>query len=111
AHSDRGALDAHAHEAIAAAALLADAATAVAVLVLGELSADLGAAGADRVYVAGDCDKGLSDPARELALVTRLVTALEPHHVVLPDNGIGDGDLGRRLAARRGVSVATQVVE
>ncbi|WP_332693413.1 FAD-binding protein [Devosia sp.] len=111
AHSDRGALDAHAHQAIAAAALLADATTAVAVLVLGELTEDLSPLGADQVFVAADCDKVLFDPDREHAVASDLIARLDPRHILLPDNAIGDGDLGRRLAARLGTPMATHVVE
>lgn len=111
AHSDRGALDAHAHQAIAAAALLADAATAVSVLVLGELTEDLSPLGADQVFIATACDKTLFDPDRELAIASDLIARLDPRHIILPDNSIGDGDLGRRLAARLGTPMATHVVE
>jgi electron transfer flavoprotein alpha subunit len=111
AHSDRGALDAHAHQTIAAAALLADPATAVAVLVLGELTEDLAPSGADQVHVADACDKTLFDPDRELAVASGLIARLDPRHIILPDNAIGDGDLGRRLAVRLATSVAAHVVE
>lgn len=111
AHSDRGALDAQAQQAIAAAALLADATMAVAVLVLGELSQDLTALGADRVFVAAGCDRVLFDPARELTVARDLIARLDARHIILPDNAIGDGDLGRRLAARLDVSVAAHVAE
>src|SRR5205085_1799637 len=69
AHSDRGALDGHAHQAIAAAALLADAATAVVVLVLGDLAEDLSLFGADKIVVAPECGNGAFNPELELALV------------------------------------------
>ncbi|MDB5506291.1 MAG: Electron transfer flavoprotein subunit alpha [Devosia sp.] len=111
AHADRGALTAHAHEAIAAAALLADAATAVTVLVFGDLSEKLAPFGADRVIVAAVGDGAHFDPDRELAVAAEQVARLAPRHIVMPDSAIGDGDLGRRLAARLGVSVATHVVE
>ena len=111
AHSDRGALDAHTHQAIAAAALLADAATGVAVLVLGELTEDLATVGADRVFVATACDKLVFDPARDLAVASDLIARLNPHHILLADNATGDGDLGRRLAARLELSVAGHLAE
>jgi len=111
AHSDRGALDAHGHQAIAAAALLADAATAVTVLVLGELTEDLAAFGADQIHVAAACDKARFNPDLELALASELVARLNPRHIILPDNGFGDGDLGRRLAARLDLAAASHVVE
>ena len=51
AHSDKGLLDEHAHQVIAAAAILADSNTAVAVLVMGNLYEDLAELGADEVIV------------------------------------------------------------
>ena len=111
AHSDRGALDAHARQAIAAAALLADPVTAVAVLVLGELTEDLSPLGADQVHISAACDKTLFNPDLELAMASELIARLDPLHIILPDNAIGDGDLGRRLAARLATPVATHVVE
>ena len=111
AHSDRGALDAHARQAIAAAALLADETTEVVVLVLGELSENLAAWGADKVFVAAGCDRTMFNPDLERAIVADLIAQLDPRHIILPDNAIGDGDLGRRLAARLGVPAAAHVVE
>ena len=111
AHSDRGALDAHAHQAIAAATLLADPVTAVVVLVLGDLSEDLGPFGADKIIVAPECGDGAFNPDVELAIVSEAIARFSPGHILLPDNAIGDGDLGRRLAARFGADVATHVVE
>jgi electron transfer flavoprotein alpha subunit len=110
-HSDRGTLDAHAHQAIAAAALLANTATAVAVLVLGDLAEDLAPFGADRVIVVPECGNGVFNPVVELTVVADVVARFAPRHILLPDNAIGDGDLGRRLAARLGVEVAAHVVE
>ncbi len=51
AHSDRGRLDEHARQAIAAAAILAAPDTGVLAVVLGELHEDLAPLGADRVAV------------------------------------------------------------
>lgn len=111
AHADRGALDAHAHQAIAAAALLADASSAVVVLVLGELSEDISAFGADTVFAIPSRDAAVFDPLADLAIALDLVTRFEPRHILVPDNGGAGGDLGRRLAARLAASVATHVVE
>ena len=111
AHSGRGTLDAHARQAIAAAALLADADTSVAVLILGELTEDIAPVGADRIFVATGCDKALFNPDLELAVANALIARLNPRHIILPDNAIGDGDLGRRLVARLGLSAAAHVVE
>lgn len=111
AHSDRGALDAHAHQAITAATLLADPTTAVVVLVLGDLSEDLAAFGGDKIIVAPECGDGTFNPDAELAVATEIISRFTPRHVLLPDNAIGDGDLGRRLAARLGADIAAHVVE
>jgi electron transfer flavoprotein alpha subunit len=111
AHSDRGALDAHGHQAIAAAALLADAETAVLVQVLGDLAEDLSPYGADRVAVLPAPADGAFVPELELAVLHDLVARYGPRHILLPDNDVGDGDLGRRLAASLEAEVATHVVE
>lgn len=109
AHSDRGVLDTHARQAIAAAALLADADTAVHLLVFGELHDDAAALGADRVTVLPI--SGVFAPDVALAALQAIVTRKQPDHIFLPDNGLPDGDLGRRFAAATGGSVAVHVVE
>jgi electron transfer flavoprotein alpha subunit len=109
-HADRGMLDEHARQAIAAAAVLADAATGVAVAVLGGTSADVGEYGADAVINVPALDAARFCPDEALALAQDLIARYQPVHVFLPDRG-ADGDLGRRLAARTGCSIATDVVE
>ena len=116
AHSDRGALDDHALQAIAAAAILADAETVVVALILGELNDDLSheilkQAGADEVMILPALDFQIFQPDVELASVLAIIKSLNPKHIFLPDNLIGDGDLGRRLAALKKLSVATHVLE
>lgn len=112
AHSDRGMLDDHARQAIAAAAILADADTAVVALVLGELREDLAGAGADQVIVIPELDFQHFQPDVELACVAAVIEAIQPTRIFMPDNLSGDGDLGRRLiASRHAKSAATQVVE
>jgi electron transfer flavoprotein alpha subunit len=112
AHSDRGMLDDHARQAIAAAAILADADTAVVALVLGELREDLASAGADQVIVIPELDFQRFQPDIELACVATVIEAIQPTRIFMPDNLSGDGDLGRRLiASRHAKSAATQVVE
>src|SRR3954471_3940402 len=49
AHADRGALDDHARQTLAGAALIADAATEVVLLVFGEFTGDAAALGADKL--------------------------------------------------------------
>ena len=111
AHSDRGALDDHALQTIAAAAILADAETAVVAIILGELNDDLSTAGADEVMILPALDFQIFQPDVELASVLAIIESLKPKHIFLPDNLIGDGDLGRRLAALKKLSVATHVLE
>ena len=111
AHTDRGALDDHARQALAAAALLADAQTEVVLLVFGEFKEDAAALGADKVVVLSEFDRRAFAPERELQALRACVAALAPRHIFLPDNATGDGDLGRRYAASTGATVATHVVE
>jgi electron transfer flavoprotein alpha subunit len=111
AHSDRGRLDEHARQAIAAAAILAAPDTGVLAVVLGEMHEDLASLGADRVAVLPELDAARFQPEHELAVVGALVDAYEAQHVFIPDNLHGDGDLGRRLIAARRDSAATHVVE
>ncbi|MGV2861121.1 electron transfer flavoprotein subunit alpha/FixB family protein [Achromobacter sp. AGC39] len=109
AHSDRGQLDPHACQAVAAAALLAAHDTWVHLLVFGEFQGDAAALGADSVTVIAA--PPAYAPDAELAVVLALMDRDRPLHVFLPDNGLPDGDLGRRLAAATRDTVGTQVVE
>ncbi|CAD6561461.1 electron transfer flavoprotein subunit alpha/FixB family protein [Paraburkholderia sabiae] len=111
AHSDRGGLDDHTRQALAAAALIADATTQVALLVLGELKDDAAALGADKVIELPSFDRRTFAPEREVQAVAACVAQLAPAHIFMPDNATGDGDLGRRYAALAGASIATHVVQ
>lgn len=111
AHSDRGALDAHAQQTIAAAAILANAQTAVLALILGELHEDLSTLGADEVMVLPSLNSHKFQPDVELAALTTVIATTNPSRIFMPDNLIGDGDLGRRLIANRQAGAATHVVE
>ncbi|NIE62871.1 electron transfer flavoprotein subunit alpha/FixB family protein [Burkholderia sp. Ax-1719] len=111
AHSERGALDDHACQTIAAAALLADAHTEVALLVFGELKEDVAARGVDKLIELPGFERRAFAPESELRALQACAAALAPKHIFLSDNAYGDGDLGRRFAAAAGASVATQVVE
>ncbi|MFM9437376.1 electron transfer flavoprotein alpha subunit [Janthinobacterium sp. CG_23.3] len=109
-HSERGGLDEHARQTIAAATLLADADTAVVVAVLGGCAEPLGALGADvGVQLPQLGGAGYLVEAR-LAQALALVEQYRPRHILLPERD-ADADLGRRLAARSGASIATDVVE
>lgn len=112
AHSDRGMLDDHAKQALAAAAILADANTAVVALVLGELREDLSNAGADEVLVIGELDYQTFQPDVEVSCAKAIISSIGPKYIFMPDNLIGDGDLGRRLIASfPDKSAATHVIE
>jgi len=111
AHSDRGALDEHARQALAAAAIVADARTEVVLVVFGELTDDPAELGADKVIELRALGRPVFAPDRALAALKACVAAFSPAHVLMPDNITGDGDLGRRYAALSAASIATQVVE
>ena len=111
AHAERGALDDHTCQTIAAAALLADAQTEVALLVFGELKDDAAALGVDKLIELPGFERRAFAPETELRALQACAAALAPKHVFVPDNATGDGDLGRRYAASAGASVATHVVE
>ncbi|MBC7755165.1 MAG: electron transfer flavoprotein subunit alpha/FixB family protein [Bdellovibrio sp.] len=116
AHSDRGAVDDHALQAIAAAAILADAETAVVALILGELNDNLineslKQAGADEVLVLPSLDFQVFQPDIELSAILSMIESLKPSRIFMPDNLIGDGSLGRRLIANKQLTAATHVIE
>ncbi len=112
AHSDRGMLDDHAKQTLAAAAILAEANTAVVALVLGELRENLANAGADEVIVIAELDYQSFQPDVELECVKTIIDTIQPTRIFMPDNLIGDGDLGRRLiASQPEKSAATHVIE
>ena len=111
-HADRGMLDDHAHQVIASAAILADKETAVVALVLGELREDIASLGADRVIVMPEFDYQVFQPNAELACVLKVIDTVNPSRIFIPDNMIGDGELGRRLIATQpSKSAATHVIE
>jgi electron transfer flavoprotein alpha subunit len=111
AHADRGALDDHARQTLAGAALIADSATEVVLLVFGEFSGDAAELGADKLIELAMFDRRSFAPLDELNALAACVAAYAPVHIFLPDNATGDGDLGRRYAAAANASVATHVVE
>lgn len=111
AHADRGALDDHARQTLAAAALIADATTEVVLLVFGEFTGDAATLGADKLIELPMFERRRFAPADELSALAACVAAYAPVHVFLPDNATGDGDLGRRYAAASNASIATHVVE
>lgn len=111
AHSDRGALDEHARQAVAAAAIVADAKTEVVLLVFGELTDDAASLGADKVIELPSLARPAFAPDRALAALRDCVAAFKPAHILMPDNATGDGDLGRRYAAQARATIAAHVIE
>jgi electron transfer flavoprotein alpha subunit len=111
AFSERGVLDEHPRQVVTAAALLAHSQTAVVVAVLGELNEDLAPYGADIVVVLPDCHLRQFRPEHTLSRLSGPLKRYPPSHVLLPERTNGEGDLGRRIAAAYGASVATHVVE
>lgn len=111
-HADRGMLDDHANQVIAAAAILANEETAVMALVLGELHEDITSLGADKLIVIPELDYQTFQPDIELACVLKVIASVKPSRIFMPDNMIGDGELGRRLIATQpSKSAATHVIE
>jgi electron transfer flavoprotein alpha subunit len=91
---------------------LAEANTAVVALILGELHEELSNAGADEVLVIAELDYATFQPESELSCINAVIEALQPSHIFMPDNLIGDGDLGRRLIASHPEKLAaTHVIE
>jgi len=111
AHADRGRLDEHARQAVAAAAILAAPDTGVIAVILGELNDDLAGLGADRVAVLPELDAARFQPERERTTVSAVIDGYQPAHIFLPDNTQGGGDLGRRLIVAHAASAATHVAE
>ncbi len=111
AHSNKGILDDHGRQTIAAAAILADADTEVIALILGELNENLADTGADKVLVLADLNAEQFQPDVELTCITAQITSIQPTHIFMSDNFV-DGDLGRRLiASQPQKTAATHVME
>jgi electron transfer flavoprotein alpha subunit len=110
AHADRGSLDVHVHELIAAAALLAAPDCEVVVAVLGDCHDDAAALGADRLLVTPAHDGRRWQPQAGVRWLDALVRRLQPRRVLMADRG-ADGELGRRYALAAGAELACGVVE
>ncbi len=111
AHTNRGRLDEHARQAIAAAAILSGPHTGVVAIILGPLEEPKAPLGADVVGVFPDHGIASFAPERDVALISALIATYQPLHIFLADTAEGSGDLGRRLAARHRATVASHVVE
>lgn len=109
--SNKGVLDDHARQTIAAAAILAGADTEIVTIILGELNENIADTGADKVMVLADLNAEHFQPDAALASITALIESVQPSRIFMPDN-FADGDLGRRLiASQPQKTAATQVVE
>ena len=111
AHSDRGRLDDHARQAVAAAAILAGANIGVVAIVLGDYRDNAAELGCDHIIVLPDFDAARFQPDTEASAVAALIAQYGAKHVFIPDSLCGDGDLGRRLIAIFSQSEGTNVVE
>ena len=110
AHADRGALDSHVHEVIAAAALLAAPDNEVVVAVLGACHDDAASLGIDRLLVNLNHDRTRWQPQAAVLWLDELARRLHPSNILLADRD-ADGELGRRYAVAAGVSLACHVIE
>jgi electron transfer flavoprotein alpha subunit len=111
AYTNRGRLDDHARQAIAAAAILATPDTGVLAVVLGALNEPRAELGADVVGVFPDRGNDTFAPERDLALISALIANYQPRHIFLADAADGTGDIGRRLVARHQLTSAVRAVE
>jgi electron transfer flavoprotein alpha subunit len=111
AHSDRGRLDDHARQTIAAAGILAGPDTGVVAIVLGDFTGNPAELGCDHICELPDFDAARFQPDAETAAVMGLITQYQAKHVFLPDKLGGDGDLGRRLIACVGQLSGTSTIE
>lgn len=110
AHAERGTLDEHARQVVAAAAILAAPDTEVVLATLGACGDDASALGADRLLVQADGARDQATPVAAAAWLQALCAQLQPVTLYLPDRD-ADGDLGRRHAVAQGLSLAAGVVE
>lgn len=109
-HADRGTLDDHAREAVAAAALLAGPDCAVRVAVLGACHDDAAALGIDHLLAWPDFDRQAYQPERCVRWLQQLHDRWHPTAWLLPDRA-ADGELGRRFAVAGALGLACGVVE
>jgi electron transfer flavoprotein alpha subunit len=110
-YSERGRLDEHARQVVAAAALLATPETGVLAVVFGGLRESLAPLGADKVAVLSGFDVSKYQPETELAAIQSMINFYNPRHVFLADTASGGGDLGRRLIAAHTETWAAHVSE
>lgn len=109
-HTERGAVADGARQALAAAAILADASTEVLLLVLGTCKDDAAALGADRVLCAADFDASRYQPDAAVAWLELLRQQWPVQRWWFADQG-ADGELGRRFATHSGLAAHCGVAE
>lgn len=110
AHAERGTLDDHVRQVVAAAAILAARDTEVVLAVLGTCHDEPAALGIDRMLVLTEFDRQAFAPGLALHWLQQLQAQLQPHQWLMADQD-ADADLGRRLALHLGLSHLTGVVE
>lgn len=109
-HTERGALGDGARQALAAAAILADAATEVVLVTLGACKDATAELGADRVLCAAGFDSAQYQPEAAVAWLQGLQTHVTAAHWFFADHA-ADGELGRRFAAASGLAASCGVAE
>ncbi|MCW8174461.1 FAD-binding protein [Verminephrobacter aporrectodeae] len=110
AHTERGAFSDAARQAIAAAAILANAQTQVVVAALGACHDDVATLGVDRLLVPEAFDARRYQPTACVQWLQGLRSAWAPAHWLFADHG-ADGELGRRFAVQSGLDLACGVLE
>lgn len=109
-YTERGALGDGARQALAAAAILADAHTEVVLATLGHCKDDAAALGADRVVSAALPDAARYQPEAAVVWLQSLDTQHDVTRWFFADHQ-ADGELGRRFAAASSLSVSCGVAE
>jgi electron transfer flavoprotein alpha subunit len=110
AHSERGTLDDHVRQVVAAAALLSAADNEVVLAVLGPCHEEPADLGVDRLLVWSDADRSRFAPGLALTWLHQLQAQLQPRQWLLADQD-ADADLGRRLAVHLKLPMLAGVVE
>ena len=109
-HADRGTLDDHAREAVAAAALLAGPDCEVLVAVLGACEDDAATLGIDRLVGWPTFERHMYQPERCVQWLQQVHERCRPTAWLLPDRD-ADGELGRRFATTSALRLACGVIE
>ncbi len=110
-----GRLTSHDRDTLGAARLVADAlgGAVVAIVFVPEAGPhadlDLAAAGADRLILMRHAAFDRYAPEARAAAILAALARLDARHLLLPDDAVAGGDVGRRVAARLGDRAATNV--